>query len=149
MIIKSQKKIDFINDCNCLVNYKLLEKAIRWYSNKPVARIKHIYLYGKYPAVSIYNKKLHIHRLLMMYLIDEDLESNIYIHHIDGNPLNNLEINLEIMEASKHQSLSNFGKKQNQDWIKKRINKTANTKRGMKYNKHTYENPELLNLEQL
>lgn len=143
MIIKLQKKIEFINDCNCLVNYKLLEKAIKWYSNRPVARIKHIYLYGKYPAVSIYDKKLHIHRLLIMYFIREDLESNIYIHHIDGNPLNNLEINLEIMEASKHQSLINRGRKQNQEWIKKRITKTANAKRGKKYPKNIYQNKEL------
>jgi len=144
MIIKTQKKIEFINDCNCLVNYGLLEKAIKWYSRKPVARIKHIYLYGKYPAVSIYDKKLHVHRLLIMYFVKEDLESNIYIHHIDGNPLNNLEINLEIMKASKHQSLIHKGRKQNQEWIKKRITKAVNAKRGKKYNKKIYENHELL-----
>lgn len=65
MIIKEQKKIEFINDCNCIVDYDELRKAIIWYQNKPTARIKHIYIHQKYPAVSIHNKKIHIHRLLI------------------------------------------------------------------------------------
>ena len=148
MIIKIQKKIEFLNDCNCLVNYKLLEKAIKWYSNKPVARIKHIYLYGKYPAVSIYEQKIHIHRLLIMYFTKRDLESNIYVHHIDGNPLNNLEINLEIMEASKHQSLSNKGK-QLSGSHKNKIGEANKKRVGTKYKERVHipisELKELLN----
>lgn len=31
MIVKFQKKIEFINDCNCIVDYEELEKAMLWY----------------------------------------------------------------------------------------------------------------------
>lgn len=40
MIVKHQKPIEFVNDCDCLVDYKELEKAIIWYSKKPVVRLK-------------------------------------------------------------------------------------------------------------
>lgn len=30
MIVKEQKEIEFINDCNCLVDYNELSKAIMW-----------------------------------------------------------------------------------------------------------------------
>ena len=53
MIVKSQKRIEFINDCNCIVDYNELEKAIIWYQQKPTSRLRHIYLHGKYPAISI------------------------------------------------------------------------------------------------
>ena len=29
MIVKFQKKIEFINDCNCIVDYEELEKALK------------------------------------------------------------------------------------------------------------------------
>ena len=35
MIVKFQKKIEFINDCNCIVDYEELEKAMLWYQDKP------------------------------------------------------------------------------------------------------------------
>lgn len=61
LIVKEQKKLEFINDCHCIVDYAELEKAINWYSDKPTARLKHIYMHGNYPAVSIYKEKIHIH----------------------------------------------------------------------------------------
>lgn len=146
MIVRFQKKIEFVNNCNCLVEYETLEKAIKWYSDKPVARLKHIFLHGRYPAISIYGDKIHIHRLLTMYFLKSDLEREIYIHHIDGNPLNNMGVNLEVMTSSYHQSITNKGRKQNPDWVKKRITKTANAKRGKKYPKKIFENKELLDL---
>lgn len=33
MIVKFQKKIEFINDCNCIVDYEELEKAMLWYQD--------------------------------------------------------------------------------------------------------------------
>ena len=38
MMVKSQKRIEFINDCNCIVDYNELEKAIIWYQQKPTKR---------------------------------------------------------------------------------------------------------------
>lgn len=111
MIVNKQKKIEFINDCKCIVDYKELEKAMLWYQDKPTSRLKHIYLHGNYPAVTIFNKKIHIHRLLMMYWNNlKNLPSNIYIHHIDENKLNASKDNLIFMQSNKHQSKHNKGK---------------------------------------
>ena len=108
MIVKHQKEIQFINDCGCLVDLTELAKAIQWYSDKPVARVKHIYMYGNYPAVSIYKEKIHVHRLLVMYWENRLLNPSEYVHHHDGNKLNALKDNLSIMEQRNHQSLHNW-----------------------------------------
>lgn len=111
MIVNNQKKIEFINDCNCMVNYNELEKAIIWYQDRPTTRLRHIYLFGNYPAITIHKEKIHIHRLLMMYWNNiKKINRNIYVHHIDGNKLNALKDNLEFIEASKHQSQHNKGR---------------------------------------
>ena len=39
MIVKKQKKIEFINDCGCVIDYVELEKAILFRCNKPTARL--------------------------------------------------------------------------------------------------------------
>ena len=101
MIIKRWKKIVFVNQCDCVFDPAELRKATRWYSNKPVARIKTIYLHGQYPAVSIYDKKIHVHRLLMMYWLQRDLAHNEHIHHMRGK-LNCLRYNLLLMSAAAH-----------------------------------------------
>ena len=111
MIVNQQKKINFINDCDCIVDYEELENAILWYQDKPTSRLKHIYLHGNYPAVSIYNKKIHIHRLLMMYWNNiKMLSRKIYVHHKDENKLNASKDNLIFMEDIIHQSKHNKGK---------------------------------------
>jgi hypothetical protein len=110
MIVKHQKEIQFINDCGCLVDLIELAKAIQWYSDKPVARVKHIYMHGAYPAVSIYKEKLHIHRLLMMYWEDRILSGMENVHHHDENKLNALQGNLLIKNQSEHLSEHNAGR---------------------------------------
>ena len=143
MIVNSQKKIEFINDCNCIVDYNELEKAIIWYQEKPTSRLKHIYLYGNYPAVTIFNKKIHIHRLLMMYWNnDKKLSQKIYVHHIDENKLNASKNNLTFMDVISHQSKHNKGKTTTEK--QKEATRISNHKRlGTKYKKK-HENPELL-----
>nr|DAO32532.1 MAG TPA: hypothetical protein [Caudoviricetes sp.] len=59
-----QKPLKFINKCNCIVDYDLLEKAILWFAKDVIFEVKSIIMYSKYPCVSIYNDKIHIHRLL-------------------------------------------------------------------------------------
>ena len=46
MIVKEQKKITFINNCNAIFDEEELSKAIMWYSTKPVISKKHIYMYA-------------------------------------------------------------------------------------------------------
>ena len=100
MIIKIQKPIKFNNTCNCIVDYDELEKAILWYSNKPVKSIKKIYIHAKYPAVTINRDKIHVHRLLMSYWLKAEIPSDFYVHHINENKLDARKENLAIIWAS-------------------------------------------------
>ena len=109
-MIKEQREIRFVNDCNAIFDYKELKKAILWYAKSPVAQIKHIYMFGNYPAVSIHNKKIHIHRLLMMYWLNSHLPRDFFVHHIDNNKLNATKENLSIVFSSAYQRHHNIGK---------------------------------------
>ena len=110
MIITQQKPIKFINDCECIVDETELEKAIIWYQKLPTAQIKHIYMHGSYPAVSIHREKLHIHRLLMLYWNGGTLPNNQQVHHKNGNKKDARSINLILVQSGKHQSMHNKGK---------------------------------------
>jgi len=140
MIIKADSATEFINVAKCMVNVDDLREAIIWFAGKSVAPTKKIFMYGHYPAVSIYDKKIHVHRLLMMYWEGRDLEKGEYVHHIDGDPLNALQHNLTIQTAHVHQSLANRGRKQSPEHIAKRIDATTKTR----YGHSIYENPESL-----
>src|SRR5574341_301951 len=110
MIVNFQKPIEFINDSNCIVDLSELEKAIIWYSNKHVSRLKKIFLFGLYPGVAIHKEKIHVHRLLMMYWLQQKLEMSQHVHHIDGNKLNAIKENLKVLKASEHMSITHTGR---------------------------------------
>lgn len=104
MTVKIQRKIKWINDCNCEVDESILAKASLWKSKKPMTSIKHIYKYGKYAAVTIDGVKTHVHRLLMEYEVLNDIPKEFCIHHLDGNKMNDSIDNLAIMVAGAHNS---------------------------------------------
>lgn len=133
MIVKAQKKIEFINDCGAIVDYCELENAIIWYAKAPVSHIKHIYMHGDYPAISIHKDKIHIHRLLIIYWLGCTLPSNYFVHHIDGNKLNAEKNNLSVMFASTHQSQHNKGKTLS-DNHRKRISENNHRRKGKRRN---------------
>ena len=110
MTVKMQKPIKFINDCNCIVDYKELEKAILWYQDAPTNSIKHIYLHNTYPTISIKKEKKFIHRILIMYKINKKFKRPYVVHHKDNNRLNNVIDNLELMTDAQHQSLHAKGR---------------------------------------
>ena len=110
MIVKKQKKIKFINDCNAIVDYNELEEAILWHAKKPVTSVKHIYMYGSYPAVSIHEEKIHIHRLMMMYWLNAKIPSEFIVHHLNENKLDVSKENLCVVLGSAHASKHNKGK---------------------------------------
>jgi hypothetical protein len=133
--VKVQKKINFINDCNAKVDYGELEKSILWYSDRPTVSIKHIYMFGKYPAVSIQDEKIHIHRILMMYWLGCKIPNEYVVHHIDEDKKNALKENLSIVFASTHLSNHNKGKELTSN--QKEIIIANNHKRkGVKKNKY-------------
>lgn len=133
-MIKTQKEINFINSCNCRVDYELLKRAMLWYSQKPLYSQHSIFMHSKYPAVSIYDEKIHIHRLLMMYKLQSDIDANFYVHHIDGNKLNADINNLELIDSKKHQSYHNKEKKLTKEHRKK-IAEANKKRKGIKIKK--------------
>ena len=104
MIVNEQKPIKFNNDVDCLVDYNELEKAIIWYQEKPTASNKKIYMFGNYPAVSIHNEKVHVHRLLMTYWLKTRIPSEYSVHHINHNKLDSRKENLSLVLNSAHNS---------------------------------------------
>ena len=130
MIVNKQKEIRFKNDCNCLVDYKELAAAIVWYQGRPSCQNKKIYMYGKYPAVSIHFEKIHVHRLLTMYWEKRVLNTKEYVHHKNENKLDSTRLNLEILPAATHQSISNKGRKQSKDHVLKRTISMSLTRYG-------------------
>ena len=133
-MIKTQKKLEFVNKCNCKVDYDLLEQAMLWYSNKPIYSKKAIFIHSKYPTVSIYEKKIHIHRLLMMYHLKSDFKNDLYVHHKDGNKLNAQLDNLELIEKERHQSYHNKEKVLTESH-KQKIAKANEKRKGIKIKK--------------
>lgn len=110
MTIKIQKPIKFINECGCIVDFLELEQAILWYQSKPSLSVKKIYMHGRYPAVSIHEQKIHVHRLLMRYWTRDDIPKGYIVHHINGNKLDNRRENLQVISEVEHGSLHNKGK---------------------------------------
>lgn len=131
MIIKEQKPIIIRNQCGALFDEEDLKQAILWYTQRPVSRVKTVYMHGNYPAVSIYFEKLHIHRLLMMYYMQRDLDRNEYVHHKNGNKLDARKDNLSIMNASLHQSMHNKGKVIS-EYQKQKIIESNRKRKGMR-----------------
>ena len=110
MTIKKQKKIEFFNKCDCIVDYSELEKAILWYQQKPSLSKKIIYLHGCYPAVSIHKEKIHIHRLLMQYWLKTKLPAEYSVHHLNENKLDARKENLSLILNKTHNSQHNKGR---------------------------------------
>lgn len=110
MTVKIQRTIKFKNMCNCIVDYSELEKAIKWYSDKPVRSIKKIYIHGKYPAITIGKQKIHIHRLLVNYWLNTKLPKDFLVHHTNNNKLDARKENLAVVYITTHQRNHNKGK---------------------------------------
>lgn len=110
MKVNNQRPVCFENCCNAIYDEEELVKAAIWYAEKPICRHKKVSMHGKYPSVSIYEAKIHIHRLLMMYWLGGEIPCGFQVHHIDGNKLNASKENLALVPAGTHQSYHNSGK---------------------------------------
>ena len=146
MIVNKQKPINFINGANCLVDYNELEKAILWYQERPTASNKKIYLFGDYPAVSIHNEKIHVHRLLMMYWLNSVIPTEYSVHHINNNKLDARRENLSLMLNSMHNSIHMKGNKFSREHRNK-ISEANRKRKGIKLKKrHNIPSHELSDL---
>lgn len=108
----NQKKIEFDNSCNCIVDLGELEKAMLHFKTTPTIKSKRrIYMHGFYPAVTLNGKKIHVHRLLKMYWSKRKLKTSEHVDHINGNKLDARANNLRILSDKQHISMHNIGKK--------------------------------------
>ena len=139
MIVNEQKPIVFDNKCHAIFCADDLKEAILQKTTKPVCRVKAIYIYGHYPAISIHGEKYHIHRLIAEYKLGGALGRSESAHHSDGNPLNALWENINIMRQGDHVRHHLAGKKQDPEFARRRTNASCIAKYG-----HAIHDPELL-----
>ena len=101
---KQIPKNHFKNECECIVNYEMLYKAI---DNK--CKSENCYFHNEYrivlrngyPAVCINRQRYYIH-ILIGEVIYGKIRKGYIIHHKDKNKLNALPENLELMSNLKH-----------------------------------------------
>lgn len=72
--------MDFVNACNCIVDYKILESAIREECKRrnisPKEHYK-IYLYRGYAGISLKHDKVSVHRIIGKHMVGFDFDSNV------------------------------------------------------------------------
>lgn len=146
MIVNKQKPLIIENACGATFVDWQLEQAILWKSQVlPVAQRKRVFMHGRYPAISIYGDKLHIHRLILSWHFKRDLERSEYAHHKNGDKMDARLSNIELMAESTHQSHHNKGK--NVSLLTRKRLTEANKRNWATKWKHRriYENSDLLN----
>jgi len=134
MTVYVQRRMVFDNQCDCQVDESVLEQAMLWIAERPQCSKKRIFMFGKYPAVSIHGKKYHIHRLVKMYLEKHLIASSIVVHHKDDNRLNAMPYNLEMLTDKEHGSHHNAGKTLSDDHRRK-IGLAGRRRKGIKMTK--------------
>lgn len=113
--------MEFVNECGCITDYSVLEKAIIEECNRrnvtPKSHYK-IYMHRGYAGISIKHNKVSVHRILGKYMVGYDLPPNIVVHHIDGNKLNNEISNLQVMKSELHTKEHNIVQYVSADYMK-------------------------------
>lgn len=93
----------FTNECGCIFDKDLLEKAVDKYCkrNNVYCNDKHrIVLHNNYPTIVISRKHLYVHDLIRAYLYHT--RKDFVVHHADFNKLNNSAENLMYITKSRH-----------------------------------------------
>jgi len=121
MIVNYQYPIVLDNQANAIYEIDDLIPAIYARTTKPVCRNKRIFMHGRYPAISIYGKKYHIHRLIAEYKLGRKLQRSESAHHKDDNPLNALWENINVIHQGDHVRHHLGGRKQDPEFVKRRI----------------------------
>ena len=120
MTLKHQKDIRLINICGAIYDDDLLKNAITWYSTTHMQQSKKVFLHGNYAAVAIGRDKIHIHRLIGLYLIGVR-RCNKHFHHINGNKMDDRAENIACVEPRIHLSRHNKGRKPSTNAIRQTI----------------------------
>lgn len=144
MIVNSQKPIEFVNTCGAILRTLELECAVLWWSRKPVARLKKVFLHGNYPAVAIHKEKIHVHRLILSWHLGRRLTRTEYVHHRNENKLDARVENLQLMAEADHQSHHNKGKVVSQETRRKLTESNKRNWSTKWKHRRIYENPEFI-----
>lgn len=94
----------FINECECIVDYDTLYKAIDKKCKSLNCYLQNQYrivLRNSYPSVCINRKWFYVHILVCEY-VNNKIRKGYVVHHKDKNKLNAMAENLEIMTNRKH-----------------------------------------------
>lgn len=122
----------FENSCNCIVDYKILENAIidecKRRNIKPKSKYK-IYLYRGYAGISLKHDKVSVHRILGKYMVGFNFGSEISVHHIDGNKLNNSISNLQVLKNGLHTKEHNIISRVSKEQLKENAQKAAEARK--------------------
>ena len=110
MIVNEQREVKLVNCCNAIYAEDELINAALWYSDTPICSTKKIVLRRNYPSICIYDKKIGIHRLLMMYWLQGEIPDGYVVHHINENKLDARKKNLALVPFTTHQHYHNAGK---------------------------------------
>lgn len=113
--------MEFVNECSCIVDYSVLEKAIIEECNRrnivPKNTYK-IYNYRGYAGISLKHDKISIHRIIGKYMVGFDFGSNISVHHIDKNKFNNDISNLQVIRKDLHTKEHNIVQYVSKDYMR-------------------------------
>lgn len=113
--------MEFVNECRCIVDYSVLEKAIIEECNRRNIAPKNtykIYNYRGYAGISLKHDKISIHRIIGKYMVGFDFGSNISVHHIDKNKFNNDISNLQVIRKDLHTKEHNIVQYVSEDYMR-------------------------------
>lgn len=103
-IEKQIPKNYFVNECECIVDYEILYKAVDG-KCKALNCYFHdkyrIVLRNDYPAVCINRQWFYVHILICEFM-NGGIRKGYIVHHKDKNKLNAMVENLEVMTNRKH-----------------------------------------------
>lgn len=98
--------------CKSVADYKVKKYCSRTCYWKNNSGVNHYYWKGGFktrPDGYIRDSKTdrYVHRIVMEEHLGRELQSSEHIHHIDGNPKNNLIDNLLLVSNSQHRKIEN------------------------------------------
>lgn len=101
----------FENACNCTIDYEVLEKSIidecKRRGIEPKDKYK-IYMYRGYAGISLKHDKVSVHRIIGKYMVGFDFGSEIHVHHINGDKMNDTVQNLQVLKRELHTKSHNL-----------------------------------------
>ncbi|WP_270235278.1 hypothetical protein [Lacticaseibacillus suilingensis] len=134
MTVKIQRPIQIINDCGALIDEHDVAAAIIWATKTPTPSVHHVYRYGNYAGVTVNGEKVHVHRLLIEWQMNQKLPPILYVHHLNENKMDDRLSNLAVMVGKYHTSHHMMGARFSAEH-KAKISEADHRRKGVKQKK--------------